>query len=211
MHEVDLYETFVSIQGESSYAGLPCFFVRLAGCNLHCNYCDTPGARTGGMTRSVASILEEATAAEVPIAEITGGEPLMQEGFKHLAVALRDHSHKRVLVETNGAMDISVVPEGVVTIMDVKCPGSGEAGSFDPGNLARLQRADEVKFVITDRSDYVWARDFVVANSLEQRCHAVHFSPVQPTLTGHDLATWILEDEVPVRLQIQLHRLLNMR
>ena len=166
MHEVDLYETFLSIQGESSYAGLPCFFVRLAGCNLACRYCDTPEARGTGTRRSIASIVEEATAAKAPITEITGGEPLLQEGFACLAVALRDQSGKKVLVETNGALDISIIPEGVTAIMDVKCPGSGESGSFDPANLQRLRSADEVKFVLSDRKDYEWARDFVVSHTL---------------------------------------------
>lgn len=211
MHEVDLYETFISIQGESSYAGQPCFFVRLAGCNLRCAYCDTPCAQGTGEMRSVASILEEAAAARVTIVEVTGGEPLLQEGFGHLATALRDHSGKQVLVETNGAMDISAVPEGVVTVMDVKCPGSGEVDSFDSGNLGRLRSRDEVKFVISDRADYEWAGSFVTTHSLHRKCHAVHFSPIHPGLAGRDLANWIVEDGLPVRLQLQLHRVLNMR
>jgi 7-carboxy-7-deazaguanine synthase len=163
------------------------------------------------MRRSVASIVEEAAAARAPLAEITGGEPLLQEGFGALATALRDNSGKPVLVETNGSLDISTVPQGVIAVMDVKCPGSGEAASFDRQNLLRLRAYDEVKFVISDRTDYEWARALVSSHALPRKCHALHFSPVHPTLNARDLAEWIVEDRLEVRLQPQLHRLLNVR
>lgn len=211
MDAVEVCEIFVSIQGESSYAGLPCFFVRLSGCNLRCRYCDTPRAYEVGRPCNIASVVDQAISARLPLVEITGGEPLQQRGFPCLAEALRDKSGSRLLVETNGSLDISVVPDGVVTVMDVKCPGSGEGGSFDERNIARLRSEDEVKFVILDRADYEWAREFVRSHSLAQLCHAVHFSPVDGMIEVRPLADWILEDRLPVRLQVQLHKILKMR
>ena len=211
MGYVGVCETFVSVQGESSYAGLPCFFVRLAGCNLRCTYCDTPVVYSEGERRSVASIVTEATAASGILVEITGGEPLLQEAFPELAATLRDRSGKTVLVETNGSRDITIIPEGVITIMDIKCPGSGEVNSFDENNLERLRGRDEIKFVLSDRPDYEWARDFTKSKSLEQRCHAVLFSPVPGVLEAGELARWIMADGLPVRLQVQLHKILGMR
>jgi 7-carboxy-7-deazaguanine synthase len=211
MQTVSLCETFVSIQGESTYAGLPCFFIRLAGCNLRCTYCDTAYAWTGGKERSVTALVRECAAHRAPLVEITGGEPLLQPGCAALAMALRGIPGKTVLVETNGSRDISVLPPGVIAIMDVKCPGSGQSVAFDMTNLARLRPTDEVKFVLCDRGDYEWAKAFVAEHRLAERCHAVLFSPAHGRLETALLARWLLQDCLPVRLQVQLHRLLGMR
>lgn len=210
MHTVLVAEVFESIQGESSYAGLPCWFVRLAGCNLRCAYCDTPAARAGGEETGIDALVEQARLSRAPLAEITGGEPLLQEGFTALAAALRDRAGKTILVETNGTCDIARIPENVTAVMDVKCPGSGEAGAFDFGNVARLRPQDEVKFVLADREDYAWACRFVQEHALGGRCAAVHFSPVAGRLAPGTLAAWILEDAPPVRLQVQLHKVVGV-
>lgn len=212
MASVKVIETFVSLQGESTYAGLSCFFIRLAGCNLRCRYCDTTNAYEGGRDIAVEALVKEAALARTAIIEITGGEPLLQAAFPELATALRDGVEGRpVLVETNGSRDLSVVPDGVAAIVDVKSPGSGEGKSFDMANLARLRPSDEVKFVLTDRPDYEWARDFLNLHGLAARCRAVLFSPAWGALTAGDLGRWILEDRLPVRLQLQLHKVLGMK
>ena len=209
---VEVCEVFTSLQGESTWAGLPCFFIRLAGCNLRCTYCDTPQAFEGGRPMSIASLVGQYRASRAAMAEVTGGEPLLQAGFSALAAGLQDTGDGRpVLVETNGSCDLSLVPDGVIAIVDVKCPGSGQAGSFDEQNIPRLRPFDEVKFVLTDREDYSWARAFTARHALDQRCKAVLFSPVQDRLPPADLARWILEDRLPVRLQLQLHRILGVR
>ena len=212
MEFVSVHEVFASIQGESSYAGLSCFFIRLAGCNLHCGYCDTVAAREGGgREMSLDELSRAAREAKTAIVEITGGEPLLQEGCSGLARRLRDESGKPVLVETNGSRDISAIPDGVVAVMDVKCPDSGEGGSFDMGNLERLRPLDEVKFVVGGRSDYDWAVSFVEEHGIAVRCAAVFVSPVWGRLTPVELARWIVEDTHPVRLQVQLHKVLGVR
>ena len=142
--------------------------------------------------------------------EITGGEPLIKAGFPALAQALRDGAGKPVLVETNGSRDLSLVPEGVTAIMDIKTPGSGESASFDSANLERLRPYDEVKFVVCDRSDYEWAACLVRGYGLTRRCRAVHVSPAWGALDPRDLAAWLIEDALDVRLQVQLHRVLNI-
>lgn len=211
MNTVALCETFVSIQGESTYAGLPCFFVRLAGCNLRCVYCDTKHAYAPGREMTVADLVDECVAAGTRLVEITGGEPLMQDGFADLATALRDLPGKTVLVETNGSRDISVIPDGVIAVMDIKCPGSGVAEAMDMGNLARLRPADEVKFVLCDRADYDWAGEFVVNHDLTSRCNTVLFAPAFGLLEPRILAGWMIEDGVEARLQLQTHRILGIR
>jgi 7-carboxy-7-deazaguanine synthase len=211
MQTVTVHEIFESIQGESTWAGLTCFFIRLAGCNLRCAYCDTPEAWTGGTVESVASIVRRAAKSKAAIVEITGGEPLLQPGAPELARRLAARLKRPVLIETNGTLDISLAPEGVVTIMDVKTPGSGEHAAFDPANLARLRPRDEVKFVLTGREDYEWARRFVRRTGIVKRCAAVLFSPARGRLAAADLGQWILRDGLPVRLQLQLHRVLRMR
>jgi 7-carboxy-7-deazaguanine synthase len=208
---VQVFETFTSIQGESTFAGLPCFFIRLAECNLRCCYCDTMRAWRGGRAIAIAALVKRAKADKAPLVEITGGEPLLQPGFPALARALRDRTGKTVLVETNGSLDISCVPNHVIAIVDIKCPGSGEAESVEWGNVERLRPYDEVKFVIGNRADYKWAKDVTTRCQLWSRCSAVLFSPVLKKLKAGQLAAWILKDRLPVRIQPQLHRLIGMR
>lgn len=211
MQNVDVCETFVSIQGESTRAGMSCFFVRLSGCNLRCAYCDTQYAYKPGRETAIATIVSDCAASSARIVEITGGEPMLQPGFHELARALRDDSGKQVLVETNGSRDISVIPEGVIAVMDVKCPGSGECGATDLSNIKRLRPRDEVKFVLTDRADYEWAREFVSRHDLASRCGAILFGPAHGRLAPEQLARWLIADGLPVRLQIQLHKVLGFR
>ena len=211
MSTVQVIELFTSIQGESTHAGRPCFFIRLAGCNLRCGYCDTTHAYGGGIDMPVADIVTQWRMSNAAVVEITGGEPLLQAGFPDLACALRDSSPRPVLVETNGSRDISAVPGQVVTVMDVKCPGSGESAAMDMGNLARLRPYDEVKFVVTDRADYIWARDIIRQHALPARCHAVFLSPAMPGMDPADLGAWMVEDGVDARLQVQLHKVINVR
>jgi 7-carboxy-7-deazaguanine synthase len=203
-------ETFVSIQGESTYAGLPCFFIRLSGCNLRCSYCDTVSAYVGGDRRSIPSLVEAFLQSGMPIVEITGGEPLLQEKTPRLAEALLAAGARTVLVETNGTLDIGGLPHGSVAIVDVKCPGSGAGESFDLVNLDRFRRHDEVKFVLSDRADFEWAAGFVERHGLAGRCAAILFSPVAGRLDPKALAGWLVESKLPVRLQIQLHKTLGV-
>ncbi len=203
-------ETFVSIQGESTYAGFPCFFVRLSGCNLRCSYCDTASAYVGGEQRTIPSLVDEFHRAGVALVEITGGEPLLQPKTPALAQALVEAGAKPVLVETNGTLDIGVLPHGTVAVVDVKCPGSGWGQSFNFVNLDRLRLHDEVKFVLSDREDFDWAVDFVKRHELKARCAAVLFSPVAGRLDPAVLAGWLVESRLAVRLQLQLHKLLKM-
>ena len=212
-------EVFLSIQGESTWAGCPCVFVRLAGCHLRCTYCDTEYAFGEGTSRSIDELADEvcAMAGAGGLVEITGGEPLLQSQVHTLMRRLCDLG-KTVLLETSGACDISGCDPRVIRIMDLKTPGSGEADRTDFSNIEHLHEHDEVKFVITDRADYEWARSIIRRFSLERRCRAVLMSPVFeqapgqevagcPLLEPQRLAEWILEDGLPVRLQIQLHKL----
>lgn len=209
---LEICETFTSLQGESSFAGLGCFFIRLSGCNLRCLYCDSGYAVSeSGRLVSIDELVREARRSTVPLIEVTGGEPLVQSGTGTLLRALSDIPGKTVLVETNGSLDMSVIPAGVVAIVDVKCPDSGAADSFDLGNLGRLRSQDELKFVISSRHDYEWARQFVRAYEEVRKVAAVHFSPVTALINASALAGWIIEDGLSVRLQMQLHRLLEMR
>jgi 7-carboxy-7-deazaguanine synthase len=211
MATVKVCETFTALQGESSFAGWPCFFIRLAGCNLRCAYCDTPQAYAPGADREVGELAAAWQRSRARIAEITGGEPLLQPGLPALAAALRDCSARPVLVETNGSCDISAIPAGVIAVVDVKCPGSGMSKAMDLENLGRLRRDDEVKFVIADRGDYVWARELIESRALAAGGRTVLLSPVWGVLEPRMLAEWILADGLPVRLQVQLHRVLGMR
>jgi len=208
---VQLAEIFTSIQGESSYSGMPCFFARLAGCNLNCIYCDTPGAKAAGRPTPVRELALKWRLSPARIAEITGGEPLLDPGFPALAAAMSAARPHPVLVETNGSRDISAIPERCTAIVDVKCPGSGEEGSFDVANVGRLRPKDEVKFVIGSWEDYIWAAGRVRAWSLAARCAHVLFGPVSGRLDPGQLAAWILEDGLPVRLQVQLHKQIGVR
>ena len=211
MATVNICETFVSIQGESTYVGLSCYFIRLAGCNLRCRYCDTTYAYAPGVEAPIPDLVIECRGNKAAIVEITGGEPLLQPGFRELAAGLRDQGGKPVLVETNGSLDISAVPAGVITIMDVKCPASGVSEAMDPANIGRLRPQDEVKFVLSDRKDYEWARDFVKRHNLATRCHAVLFSPAFGRLPAKEVGQWIIDDGLPVRVQVQLHKVLGMK
>ncbi len=201
-------EIFKSIQGESSYAGLPCSFVRTMGCNLRCTYCDTEYAREGeGIRLTVPEIRREVERLGPRLVCVTGGEPMVQaEGVVSLAASLLDAGRK-VLLETNGTVDLGPVPAGVVKIMDVKCPGSGEAGKTLPGNLALLRPTDEVKFVISDRRDFDWAIAFVEERGLAGGPELL-FAPAYGCLAGRELAEWILASGLDVRLQLQLHKIL---
>ena len=207
---VEISETFVSLQGESTHSGQPCWFVRLAGCNLRCRYCDTVRAWGRGERRSVAGLVDEYRASGVALAEITGGEPLLQPGFPALAVALRDAGPGPLLVETNGACDLRLVPAGAIAIMDIKTPGSGESERFDRENLRLLRPADEVKFVIASRADFDWAAALVRDERLETRCAAVLVSPAAGLVAAAELARWLLASRLPVRINLQLHRLVGM-
>jgi 7-carboxy-7-deazaguanine synthase len=198
-------EIFHSIQGESTYAGVPCVFVRLTACDLRCAWCDTPYAFTEGRKRSVGDVVDEVTACECPLVEITGGEPLLQDDVYPLMAALLARG-LTVLLETGGHIILDRVPDGVVKIVDVKCPGSGESARNHWPNLDLLRPADEVKFVIRDRADYDFARDMVSRYALPAKCSAVLFSPVHGVLAPPELASWILADRLPVRLQLQVHK-----
>ena len=198
-------EIFHSIQGESTYAGAPCVFVRLAGCDLRCSWCDTPYAFTGGRKIAVEDVVSTVTAFRCNLVEITGGEPLLQEDVYSLMTALVEGG-MTVLLETGGHLAIDRVPAGVVRIVDVKCPASGESARNHWPNLDRLSPADQVKFVIEDRADYDFARHVIARHGLESRCAAVLLSPVHGVLAPADLAAWILADGLPVRLQLQVHK-----
>ena len=200
-------EIFFSIQGESSYAGRPCIFVRLTGCDLRCAWCDTPYAFDAGKKESVEAVVSAVNGYGCSLVEITGGEPLLQGDVYSLMRALLAEG-KTVLLETGGHIDISNVPQAVVKVVDVKCPGSGEARRNDLANLDRLASHDEVKFVIGDRADYEFARTVVHEHALADRCAAVLFSPVHRALDPERLSEWVLSDRLPVRVQVQLHKYL---
>jgi 7-carboxy-7-deazaguanine synthase len=198
-------EIFHSIQGESTHTGRPCVFVRLTACDLRCSWCDTPYAFTEGRKMSLDEVMAQVEAYGCGLVEITGGEPLLQRDVYPLMDRLLSAGHT-VMVETGGHISIERVPEAVIRIVDVKCPGSGEAHRNDWSNLDRLTRHDEVKFVIRDRTDYQYARDTVRRRQLERRVAAVLFSPVHGVLEARQLAAWILEDKLEVRLQLQAHK-----
>jgi 7-carboxy-7-deazaguanine synthase len=200
-------EIFHSIQGESTYAGAPCVFVRLTGCDLRCAWCDTPYAFSEGRKVAVDEVVATVAAFGCPLVEITGGEPLLQDDVHPLMAALLNRG-MTVLLETGGHVSADRVPAGVVKILDVKCPGSGESARNHWPNLDRLQPADQVKFVILDRADYEFARHVVMRHDLASRCAAVLFSPVHGALDPAELAAWILADRLPVRLQLQVHKLI---
>lgn len=197
-------EIYPSIQGESSYAGLPCVFVRLTGCNLRCTYCDTEYAFYEGERRTVDEIVAQTTSYKIPLVEITGGEPLLQKGCVTLAKRLLELGHT-VLVETSGAFPIDVLPPGTIRIMDLKCPSSGESDKNDWSNIDRLNNRDEVKFVIGDRADYDWACDLIKRLDLANRC-TVLISTVFGKLEPVTLTQWMLDDNLPARFQLQMHK-----
>jgi 7-carboxy-7-deazaguanine synthase len=200
-----IYEIYVSIQGESTHVGRPCTFIRLAACDLRCRWCDTPYAFTGGRKMSIDDVLAETARLGSKLVEITGGEPLLQKDVIPLMERLLEDGYE-VLLETGGHVPIDAVPDAVHAIVDVKCPGSGEADRMHWPNLDQLSPDDEVKFVIADRADFDYAKNVVERYRLSGRVTAILFSPVFGELQPAELARWILEDCVPVRLQIQAHK-----
>jgi 7-carboxy-7-deazaguanine synthase len=198
-------EIFHSIQGESTHAGRPCVFVRLTACDLRCSWCDTPYAFHEGRKVSVDDVVAQVSAVGCQYVEITGGEPLLQPDVYPLMRQLVERGHC-VLIETGGHLSIADVPSEVIRIVDVKCPASGEAGKNCWANLDLLRPTDEVKFVIQDRGDYEFARHVVSRHDLIPRTAAVLFSPVHDVLEPKQLAAWILEDRLAVRLQLQVHK-----
>jgi len=199
-----IHEIYRSIQGESTFAGLPCVFVRLTACHLRCRWCDTPHAFTKGAFMSLDEVVGRVLAEPCELVEITGGEPLLQEEVFPLMARLADAGWT-VLLETSGAVDVSRVDPRVKIIMDLKCPGSGECEQNLYANLDLLKPPDEIKFVIADRQDFDWSCDQVRSRKLTER-HAVLFSPVFGELAPRALANWILESKLPVRLQLQQHK-----
>lgn len=198
-------EMFTSIQGESSYAGQPCTFIRLTGCNLRCSYCDTQYAFEEGQEIDVDTIVDYVKKAGLPLVEITGGEPLLQsQGLQVLTTSLLDKGY-RVLIETNGSLSIRDLDRRLVIIFDLKTPGSGMAEKNDFTNLEYLKASDEIKFVIGDRKDYEWAKEIMERYDLGSR-YVLLFSPVTGLLEPRSLADWIIKDRLPARLNLQLHK-----
>ena len=203
---VRVTEIFRSIQGESTRAGFPCAFIRLTGCSLRCVWCDSAYAFSGGEMMAVADAAQRVLELGTDLVEVTGGEPLEQEGVYPLMETLLEQG-KTVLLETGGHVPLDRVDPRVVKIVDVKAPGSGMMAANLPENLKSLGSRDEIKFVLADRRDFDWALDFVAARDLDQK-HAVTFSPVWESLPGADLAGWIRDSGRPIRLGLQLHKLL---
>ena len=198
-------EIFHSIQGESTFAGRPCVFVRLTACDLRCRWCDTPYAFHEGRKMTVDEVVADVEARGCNTVEVTGGEPLLQPDVYPLMQRLVE-SGKTVLIETGGHRSIADVPAGVVRIVDVKCPGSGESARNDWTNFAHLTRQDEVKFVIADRRDYEFAKEIVEREQLPARVNAVLFSPVHGELDPKLLSEWVIADRLDVRVQLQVHK-----
>ena len=197
-------EIFKSIQGESTYAGLPCTFVRLTGCNLRCSYCDTTYAYEEGDNLTTEEVLARVQALGCSLVEVTGGEPLLQKDVYALITKLLEKGYQ-VLLETNGSLDISPVDSRAIRIMDIKCPDSGMSGKMDWKNLERLKGNDEVKFVLSSGDDYQWAKAVISRYDLEKKV-TVLLSPAFERLEARTLAKWILHDALPVHLQLQLQR-----
>lgn len=199
-------EIYASIQGEGPEQGYPTVLVRLTGCNLRCNYCDSAFAFFGGERRTLSEVVREVLAARIARVLVTGGEPMAQAGTPALCRALL-RSGLLVSIETNGAYGLSALPRRVVKVVDVKTPGSGEGDSFQERLLTELDGKDLLKFVLSGREDYLWSRDFLLRHSLPGKLQAA-FSPVWGRVDPKELAAWILEDRLPVRLQLQLHKVL---
>jgi len=205
--QIRIHEIYESIQGESTFAGLPCTFVRLSRCNLRCRWCDTPQAFEGGTQLSRADVLEKALSFGTPLIELTGGEPLLQAGAIPLLRELCD-SGRTILLETSGERDISEVDPRVHRIMDLKAPGSDESHRNRWENIKHLTRRDEVKVVLADRADYEWAKGVIEEHGIVDRVNAVLLSCVWGELDPKDLVQWVLQDHLPVRVQIQMHKVI---
>ncbi|MDA8390964.1 MAG: 7-carboxy-7-deazaguanine synthase QueE [Gammaproteobacteria bacterium] len=204
--DLRITEIFYSLQGETRSMGLPTVFVRLTGCPLRCRYCDTAYAFSGGTRWSEEAILQEVGAYSASYVTVTGGEPLAQPAVLSLMYALCEQGYT-VSVETSGALSIAGIDSRVSVILDIKTPGSGEEARNDYANLTRLKPIDQVKFVLTDRKDYEWSRTFIADHGLHERCEVL-LSAVAGVLPPADLADWILADRLPVRFQLQLHKVL---
>jgi len=204
--QLRITEIFLSLQGEADAVGWPTVFIRLTGCPLRCTYCDTTYAFTGGTTRSFSDILHTVAEFGVKHVCVTGGEPLAQKGCLELLTRLCDLGYD-VSLETSGALDVGLVDKRVIKVIDIKTPSSGEAARNRYENIEHLLTTDQVKLVISDRDDYEWAKAVVERYKLPQRC-SVLFSPVQGKLAARQLAEWIIEERLPVRFQIQLHKYL---
>ena len=204
--QLRISEIFFSLQGETSRIGLPTVFIRLTGCPLRCTYCDTAYAFTGGQTLTLAEILRQVAQHAPRYVTVTGGEPLSQKNCLPLLKALCDAGYQ-VSLETSGALDIGAVDARVMRVMDIKTPASGEVEKNRWGNLDLLTMHDEIKFVLCDENDYNWASQILVQHQLAGKCEVL-FSPAQGTLSAMHLADWILRDHLPVRFQLQLHKIL---
>ena len=204
---LQIIETFKSVQGESTHAGKVCFFIRLSGCNLRCSYCDTAYAWEGGEERSVGSLLDEVTASGCATVEITGGEPLLQKETPLLAEKLLAMG-KEVLIETNGSVDFSILPEGCCRIVDCKLPASGMAQYNCYEAYKHLTSRDEVKFVVSDRQDFDFALDVIKKYRLIEKTPHLLFSPVWGRVSPENLAEWVVSSQLPLRMQIQMHKVI---
>ena len=198
-------EIFKSIQGESTYAGLPCTFVRLAGCNLRCTYCDTNYAYYDGKEITDEDIIAKIDEYGVKCVEFTGGEPMLQEETPKLIVTLLDKGYN-VLIETNGSICIGCLDKRLNIIMDYKTPKSGMSERMRPKNFEFLKPTDQIKFVLMDESDYVWAKDIITENKLSDKFENILMSPVYGELSPKDLVEWVLKDGLQVRVQLQIHK-----
>ncbi|MBI4698998.1 MAG: radical SAM protein [Nitrospirae bacterium] len=198
-------EIFKSIQGESTYAGLPCTFVRLAGCNLRCTYCDTSYAYYNGKELTDEEIVAKIEELGVKCVEFTGGEPLLQEETPKLLTMLLDKGYS-VLVETNGSICIGCLDKRLNIIMDYKSPKSGMSERMRPKNFDFLKKTDQIKFVLMDESDYLWAKDIILNNRLHERFDHILMSPAYGELSPKSLVQWVLRDNLPVRVQLQIHK-----
>jgi len=208
MTELEVSEVFYSIQGETSMVGKPAVFIRFSGCNLNCSWCDTVYAREGGKKRKVSELLQEVKQYNCKLAVITGGEPLIQKNSVELmrGLVLKGFA---VAVETNGSQDISVIPDGVKVIMDVKTPSSGESGKNDFSNIGKLKEKDEIKFVIKDRPDFDWSIEILQKNKCE--AGEILFSPVTGKLSFNELAEWVKKDIPHARVQANIHKIYKIK
>ena len=201
---LNISELFSSIQGESTLVGTPCTFIRFAGCNLRCSYCDTRYAYEVGREVSVASLLDAVDSLGMPLVEITGGEPLIQKGVHTLVKSLLDKGY-RVMIETNGSQPIQELDPRVLVVMDIKTPGSSESASLELDNFKALKPEDNLKFVLTSEHDYLWARSMIYDFSFHKKCRVL-LSAVFGELEYKSLAEWILRDRLPARLNVQIHK-----